>query len=504
MKHYLSGIAVFMGSGITVIALWIPIAHGANSVEVAKIAKAVTVNIDSPDSPGSGVIVQKNQNTYTVITAAHVVRNRRSNFTIITPDGQKYRLTNISTTKGTDLAVVKFQSTTNYSFAKFGDAANSPEGSTVYVAGFPVSTQAISYSLYNFTEGKVTANANRPLAEGYSLIYSNSTLPGMSGGPVFNEDGELIAIHGRGDTQESSQASSINQNVRVKTGFNLGITTTTLFKISGNLGLILPSNSVVTTRSTELKTDDFFLQGVDLFSQGKWSNSIELMDKAIATNPKYLRAYVAKGAANFMLNRVVSAIADTDQALSINANYAIAHVGKCFFLGEFGKYGEALGHCDRAVELAPNSSIAYNVRGGVKLLLNDISGAERDLLRSIELDPQSYYAYGNLGLVYLARNNPQVALRYTRQALQLNPNSAGIRVQFARALVGNKQYAMAIGEVDRALSINPRISNAYTVRSLAYRGLGNNAQADRDANIAQATARSAPQGSIEDLSFLSQ
>jgi S1-C subfamily serine protease len=125
MKQHLSCVPVFFGSGIVSIAFWIPAAWGASSVEVAKIAKAVTVNIDSPDTPGSGVIIQKNSNTYTVVTAAHVIRNRSSSFKIVTPDGNQYNLTNIIATKGTDLAVVKFQSTMNYSVAKLGDAANS-------------------------------------------------------------------------------------------------------------------------------------------------------------------------------------------------------------------------------------------------------------------------------------------------------------------------------------------------------------------------------------------
>jgi tetratricopeptide (TPR) repeat protein len=504
MKQYLSGIWVFLGSSAISIAVWIPAAYGASSVEVAKIAKSVTVNIDSPDSPGSGVIMQKNQNTYTVLTAAHVVRDRNSAFKIVTPDGNTYKLTSIAATPGTDLAVVKFQSTTSYPVAKLGDAAKSPEGATVYVAGFPTATQAISASIYNFTEGKVTANANRPLAEGYSLIYSNNTLPGMSGGPVLNDNGELIAIHGRGDTQENSQVSTINQNVRIKTGFNLGITTTTMLKIANNLGLNLVKVPSLARRSTTLKADDFFLLGVEQFRRGNWSGAIELMNKAIKVDRRYVRAYVAKGAANFMQNRIANAIENADQAIAINPKYAAGYVSKCFFLGEFGNYGQALGHCNRAVELAPKSAIAYAVRGGVKLLLPDISGAEGDLLRSIELNPNSYYAYGNLGAVYSARNIPQQALRYTRQALQLNPNSAAIRVQFARALVDDKQYQMAISEVNRAISINPRISNAYGVRALAYRGLGNTAQAEQDANFARATARSAPQGAIEDLSFLSQ
>jgi tetratricopeptide (TPR) repeat protein len=481
-----------------------PLAQAASSIEVAKIAKSVTVNIESADSPGSGVIVQKNNNIYTVITAAHVLRDRKSTFTIVTPDGNTHKLTNIKAASGTDLAIGKFQSATDYPVAKMGDSALSPEGAIVYVAGFPMATQAISASIYNFTEGKVTANANRPLAEGYSLVYSNNTLPGMSGGPVFNDAGELIAIHGRGDTQEASQASEINQNVRIKTGFNLGITTSTFLKLANNLGFNSSDKVVIATRSTEPKADDFFLQGVDLFRHGRWSGTIELMDQAIKKDRNYLRAYLARGAANFMQNRVARAMDDADQALKIFPNYAMAHASKCFFLNEFKNYGQALGHCNRAIELAPKSAITYSIRGAVNISLQDLSGAERDLLRSIELDPKSYYAYSNLSAVYGKRQIPQVAISYARKALSLNPNSAAVRVQYAEALVGQKQYNMAIAEVNRAISINSQVSNAYRVRSLAYLGLGNVAQSQRDGDFGKATAFSSPQGAIEDLSFLSQ
>ena len=80
-------------------------------------------------------------------------------------------------------------------------------------AGFPLATTAITASIYNFTEGKVTANANRPLAGGYSLVYSNNTLPGMSGGPVFNDAGETIAIHGKGDVQQTNRASELSMTI---------------------------------------------------------------------------------------------------------------------------------------------------------------------------------------------------------------------------------------------------------------------------------------------------
>jgi predicted Zn-dependent protease len=109
-----------------------------------------------------------------------------------------------------------------------------------------------------------------------------------------------------------------------------------------------------------------------------------------------------------------------------------------------------------------------------------------------------------LGIVYALRNNPQVALQYTRQALQLNPQSAGMRTQLGTLLVLTKEYQQAIGELNRAIGMNPRISSAYEFRALAYEGLGNVNGARIDRSTAQAVSSASPQGFIEDLSFLNQ
>jgi tetratricopeptide (TPR) repeat protein len=486
-------------------ALSSPVAQVTSAVEVGRIAKAVTVTIDSPNSPGSGVLLQKNGNSYTVLTAAHVVKDRQQSFKVITNDGKEYKVTSIKSTKNADLAVVKFESTVTYPVSKLGDPTQASEGATVYVAGFPVATQTITASIYNFTEGKVTANASRPLADGYSLVYNNNTLPGMSGGPVLNDRGELIAIHGKGDVQTESKASDINQNVRIKTGFNLGITLSTVAQQSQDLGLNL--TGVVAkpiVASNQPNADDFFLAGVERFRRSDWAGAKAEMDRAIQLRPDYKRAYIARGAASYMQNRLGQGLADMEKATQIDPRYGVAYVGLCFLYSEMRRTGDALGACNRAIELSPKLAIAYNTRGLVRLRFNDLGGAEQDLRQAIELDPKSYYPYGNLGLVYALRGNPQVALQYTRQALRLNPDSAAMRVQLGGLLVQTKSYSLALGELNRAIGINPRIAMAYEYRGLAYRGLGNEAQATRDIQFGRNTAQSSPQGYIEDLSFLNQ
>lgn len=514
IKQYLTVFFGVIATNFGAIAILIPGAN-ATPTEVGRIAKAVTVQINTTDSTGSGVLIQKTGNMYTVLTVAHVLSNAKAKdpTTITTQDGQKYAIASISATKDVDLAVVKFESKTNLPVAKFGDPTKSAEGSTVYVAGFPLATQVITSTIYNFTEGRVTANANRPLSLGYSLVYSNNTLPGMSGGPVFNDNGELIAVHGRGDFQENSKVSEINENVRIKTGFNLGITLVTVFKSSSSLGLTFPSspNLVPSQPSKPIiavaaapKSDDFFLQGVDRFRRGDWAGAISMMDRAIQLNPKYLRAYTARGAANYMLNRIARGLEDMESALSVNPKYATGYVGKCYLLNELERWGQALGNCDRAIEIDPKLAIAYNVRGLVNIELKNYAPAQTDLERALELDPKSYYAYSNLALLYAYRNNPQAAFRYIRQALELNPQSAGCRVQLGQLLVLTGSYQEGISELNRAIAINPRISGAYEYRAAAYQALGNTNQAKIDAQIAQRTAQASPQGFIEDLSFLNQ
>jgi len=512
IRNHLTAIIFVATGGFSIFA---QSAWGSSAIAVGKIAKAVTVLITAPQSNGSGVLIQKDGNSYTVLTVAHVVNDQLQPLSITTEDGQKYQSTNINATKDTDLAVVKFESKTSYQIVKLGDVAKSSEGSIVYVSGFPSTTQVISDTIYNFTEGKVTANASRPLSLGYALVYSNNTLPGMSGGPVFNTDGELVAVHGRGDFQESSKKSDINENVRIKTGFNLGIPISTVLKLSSSLGLSfssaiasaslnkLPSASIAPVTIAP-KPDDFFLQGVDRFRRGDWEGAIGMMDQAIQLNSKYLRAYTARGAANYMLNRVANGLMDMESAIAIDPKYATAYVGKCFLQNELQQWLQALGNCDRALDLDPKLSIAYNVRGLLNANLGKLTPAENDLLRAIKLDPNSYYAYNNLSIVYAARNNLQAALKYITLAMQRNPQSAGSRVIYGELLVFSKDYQQAISILNQAIAINPRISSAFEYRAAAYLGLGNIRQAQIDAQIAQNLAESSPQGFIEDLSFLNQ
>ncbi|MFN6031617.1 MAG: serine protease, partial [Dolichospermum sp.] len=190
------GLGVILGTTTLALVQYQPVS-ALTAVEVNDIAKPITVMIGGLDGKGSGVIIAKNGNTYTVLTANHVVKKAGYGlYEIITYDGQKYEMENKAQTLGKlDLALVKFTSSKNYPLAKIADSQTIKEGARVYYAGFPANQPRN----YRFIPADITGRSQNQ--EGYELSYNGQALPGMSGGPVLNEEGLLIAIHGKAETQ---------------------------------------------------------------------------------------------------------------------------------------------------------------------------------------------------------------------------------------------------------------------------------------------------------------
>jgi tetratricopeptide (TPR) repeat protein len=461
--------------GVSIALVQPQVAFALSSGEVAKMAKQITVLIDSK-SPGSGVIVKRSGNTYTVLTAAHVVTSKNK-AEIVTPDGKRYQL-NYSTVKplpGVDLATFQFTSSNNYPVAKIGNSDQSSEGTIAYVAGFPKAKAAsISSSIYNFTDGKITANASRPLKDGYALVYSNITLPGMSGGPVFNEQGELIGVHGKGDVSEAEIATSkINPEVAyIKSGFNLGIPINTFLRLSAksgvDVGVTPPPEKVVTAP----KADDFFIQGVDKQNKGDNQGAIIAYNEAIRLNPNLAEAYNNRGIVRKELGDKPGAIDDYNQAIKFNPNLALAYYNRGIVRKELGDKPGAIDDYNLAIKFNPNYAEPYYNRGIVRKDLGDKQGAIDDFNQAIKINPNDADAYYNRGIVRKELGDKQGAIDDYTLAIKFNPNYADAYNNRgnARSALGDKQGA--ITDFNQAININPKLAEPYYNRGNARLALG--------------------------------
>ena len=190
--------------------------------DVNQIAKETTVLVNG-QSPGSGILINNQGDTYYVLTAKHVVETE-DEYSVVTPDNSVHPLdfNQIQMLPEMDLAVAQFNSPQLYPTAALGNSNTLTEGDTVFIAGWPIEGQAIP-QIYQFTLGQISGLPNRPLPGGYGLIYTNTTRAGMSGGPVFNEDGKVVGIHGQAEGREVYLPNYEYDPTEILAGFNLGI-----------------------------------------------------------------------------------------------------------------------------------------------------------------------------------------------------------------------------------------------------------------------------------------
>ena len=198
-------------------------AKAQSAEEIAKVAEAITVRIEGA-TQGSGVIVKKVGSVYTVLTAWHVIKHNRPNeeISVYTSDGNMHQLSysSIDQVPEVDLALIEFRSDKNYKIASIDNDDSVGSGQSIFVSGFPLATSSVPVSIWRFVKGDVIAKANVSIPGGYQLLYSNPTLPGMSGGSVLNSRGELIAIHGK---SEKDDRLSFDLGKAISTGTNQAV-----------------------------------------------------------------------------------------------------------------------------------------------------------------------------------------------------------------------------------------------------------------------------------------
>ncbi len=186
-------------------------AQQKDNLPVAEIARLVTVRVLTEQGSGSGAIVARRGQTYTVLTCQHVLdTSKDGKYRILSADGQVHeaRLKSISNPQKIDLALVQFDSPIVYSVVTLGNSNLLTNDVPIFAAGFPnyhtvskdeiEDTREWGIKAFNFTDGKVAmVLKDKSLPEGYSLGYTNDVKVGMSGGPVLNAKGELVGINGR-------------------------------------------------------------------------------------------------------------------------------------------------------------------------------------------------------------------------------------------------------------------------------------------------------------------
>ena len=176
------------------IATELQLVQNLSPQEVNLRAKQFTVRIDG-EGTGTGVIIDESDTSYIVLTNWHVVQ-KTGEYSVQTIDGRNHAVTSVRQLANLDLAVLQFERNQNYQLAEVGNSNSLVEGQDIYFAGYPGELRKEDNRYYRFFSASLVSILPEATNRGYSLVYNGEAFPGMSGGPVLDNRGFLVGIHG--------------------------------------------------------------------------------------------------------------------------------------------------------------------------------------------------------------------------------------------------------------------------------------------------------------------
>ncbi len=449
MARFLTTVLMTLGGCFalgTASAIAIPLA------EIQTKAHQITVKIQS-DRPSSGVLIAKQGDRYTVLTTKHSVKVE-DRYAVVTPDGTSHPVEwrSIQNVPDLDLALVEFKSDRSYPIADLSIAQPYP-GQPLFLMGKADATP-------KFTPGSVIPQlqaipfAKDPFTQGYGLFYSNIAQAGMSGGPVLNSSGQVIAIHGRSEGEEielpslnasepqtsEPQTSEPLGSDRLHLGYSSGITIRTLLSYQPKLPLKPQTANLSGLLPEDVQTIDQILrplmeppQGSAVNSAIAWANhanklyrmgrlpeGIRALQKAIKLAPKAVALRYGEGVMFFTLGRSADAAKAFDQALKLDPTQDRALQGKAIALASLGETESALELLSQTVKLNPRNAIAWYWRGKLMNQLRQSTGAIESLNYATSLQPNFPAAWVEKSKAWETIGEPIASQAALREAQKLD------------------------------------------------------------------------------------
>lgn len=148
--------------------------------------KAALVSIEAMDGAGSGVIVSEDG---LVLTAAHVIGTTGKKMFVRLPDGKRAPAVSLGGSEISDAGMLQITKKKKWPFVQMAASNTSEVGDWCFGLGHPGGFDKKRGIVVRI--GKVIANRDE------TMQTDSRLLGGDSGGPLFDFEGRLIAIHSR-------------------------------------------------------------------------------------------------------------------------------------------------------------------------------------------------------------------------------------------------------------------------------------------------------------------
>ena len=336
-----------------------------NAEQVAEKALAATVYLEMADRDdntlgfGSGFLVGPSQ----IATNFHVVVGAAKGTAKLAGKPTTYAIEGITATdEQNDLAILKVTAFEGDPLP-LSDSDAVEIGETVYVAGNP---KGLEGAVSDDTINNLHEEGGKKRFQMTALI-----IPGSSGGPVLNRNGEVIGISLI--TLEDGQ----NRNFAIPSNY--------LKELLGQSGRSKPS----WPRKQSISAETHLRRGYAKYRLDQYQEAIADYDAAINLKPDLASAYYFRGTVKRSLGQYKEAIEDYDIAIDLKDNFAFAYYFRGTIRGDLGEHFIAIQDYNKAIDANPDYAFAYLRRGIANYLLDRNWAAKKDWNTALELAEQT-------------------------------------------------------------------------------------------------------------------
>ncbi len=237
-----------------------------------------------------------------------------------------------------------------------------------------------------------------------------------------------------------------------------------------------------------------------LSGKEKNAEALALMDKAVATNEKYARAFSARSKINFSLLNIEASCADSKMAMQLGHNNdfqlpdsvcngsfktQMAFAAEVFFTNKL--YKESVTAYSKLIDSGILKSDYFLNRGYCFYKLGNYPNAEKDYQQALLLpNAATDLIYNNLSLLSYDLQDYPKAIAYSTKRIALNPKNHVPYIDRGLSYRKLKDYKLAEADFNKSLAIKPDFFRAFGYRAFLFLELKEYAKAYEDARKAVA------------------
>ena len=224
--------------------------------------------------------------------------------------------------------------------------------------------------------------------------------------------------------------------------------------------------------TTDPAANDLYVQAIGLEEQGSLINAMNLLEQAIARDPRFVRAYCALARLHLRhyenqgdtVSHLESAKENIAKAAQVRPDSGEVHLTRAFYLGRaLHDYDTARAELEFARRILPNDPAVYYETALMDRRQGRWAEALRNFDRAIELDPRNALYLKTAAESYSSARRYPEATRLARRALAISPRDNWARLFVAFQLLNERADIRPLqAELDAMLAEDPSAVSALS------------------------------------------